>query len=274
MISLLLAVIYVSFISLGLPDSLLGSAWPVMCEGMHATVADAGTLAMIISICTIVSSLLSDRLIHAFGTGKVTAVSVLTTAVALFGFSISSAYWHLVLWCIPYGLGAGAVDAALNNYVSLHFKARHMSWLHCMWGIGASTGPVIMGAAIRHASWHAGYRAIGVIQVVLSAVIFLSLPLWKGEKDAHAQETRNVVPLKDAVRLPGAASILVAFSSWPSSATARWSPPRGFGPPAGWSRSARLRPRRRRRWPRSSTLASRWEGPSRASSRRGLATRT
>jgi fucose permease len=211
MISLLLAVIYVSFISLGLPDSLLGSAWPVMYEGMHATVSDAGTLAMIISICTIVSSLLSDRLIRAFGTGKVTAVSVLTTAVALFGFSISGAYWHLVLWCIPYGLGAGAVDAALNNYVSLHFKARHMSWLHCMWGIGASTGPVIMGAAIRHASWHAGYRAIGIIQIVLSSVIFLSLPLWKGEKDAHAQETRNVVPLKDAVRLPGAASILVAF---------------------------------------------------------------
>lgn len=211
MVSLLLAVIYLSFISLGLPDSLLGSAWPVMYAGMHATVSDAGTLAMIISICTIVSSLLSDRMIHAFGTGKVTAVSVLTTAVALFGFSVSTAYWHLMLWCIPYGLGAGAVDAALNNYVSLHFKARHMSWLHCMWGIGASTGPVIMGVAIQHASWQAGYRIIGIIQIVLSAVVFLSLPLWKGQRDARAEETRNVVPLKDAVRLPGAASILIAF---------------------------------------------------------------
>jgi fucose permease len=211
MISLLLAVIYLSFISLGLPDSLLGSAWPVMYEGMHSTITGAGTLAMLISICTIVSSLMSDRMIGRFGTGKVTAFSVLTTAIALFGFSISTAYWHLVLWCIPYGLGAGAVDAALNNYVSLHFKARHMSWLHCMWGIGASAGPFIMGAAINHTAWNDGYRIISIIQIVLTAVIFLSLPLWKGENQGQEEENRNVVPLKDAIKLPGAKAILIAF---------------------------------------------------------------
>ena len=144
MVSLLLPVIYLAFISLGLPDSLLGSAWPVMYQELGTSVSAAGIISMIISAGTIVSSLNSDRLNTRFGTGKVTAVSVLTTAVALFGFSISHSFWALCLWGIPYGLGAGSVDAALNNYVALHYKARHMSWLHCMWGVGCSTGPVVM----------------------------------------------------------------------------------------------------------------------------------
>lgn len=131
MVSLLLPVIYLAFISLGLPDSLLGSAWPVMYQELGTSVSAAGIISMIISAGTIVSSLNSDRLNTRFGTGKVTAVSVLTTAVALFGFSISHSFWALCLWGIPYGLGAGSVDAALNNYVALHYKARHMSWLHC-----------------------------------------------------------------------------------------------------------------------------------------------
>ena len=160
MVSLLLPVIYLAFISLGLPDSLLGSAWPVMYPELGTSVSSAGIISMIIAAGTIVSSLNSDRLNTRFGTGKITAVSVLTTAVALFGFSVSHSFLALCLWGIPYGLGAGSVDAALNNYVALHYKARHMSWLHCMWGVGCSTGPVVMGYAINHSTWNNGYRTI------------------------------------------------------------------------------------------------------------------
>ena len=168
---LLLAVIYLAFISLGLPDSLLGSAWPSMYEGMHASITGAGTLAMLISGCTIVSSLLADRMIHRFGTHAVTTVSVGMTAAALFGFSISTTYAQLVLWCLPYGLGAGAVDSALNNYVALHYSSRHMSWLHCMWGIGASIGPYVMGYCLTHMlGWQMGYRIIGTLQSLLRSV--------------------------------------------------------------------------------------------------------
>ena len=134
---------------------------------------------MIIAAGTIVSSLNSDRLNTRFGTGKITAVSVLTTAVALFGFSVSHSFLALCLWGIPYGLGAGSVDAALNNYVALHYKARHMSWLHCMWGVGCSTGPVVMGYAINHSTWNNGYRTIALFQIVLTLILFFSLPLWQ-----------------------------------------------------------------------------------------------
>ena len=180
MVSLLLPVIYLAFISLGLPDSLLGSAWPVMYQELGTSVSAAGIISMIISAGTIVSSLNSDRLNTRFGTGKVTAVSVLTTAVALFGFSISHSFWALCLWGIPYGLGAGSVDAALNNYVALHYKARHMSWLHCMWGVGAASGPYIMGYVMTSGgTWNAGYRTISVIQLVLTVVLIFSLPPWE-----------------------------------------------------------------------------------------------
>ena len=154
MVSLLLPVIYLAFISLGLPDSLLGSAWPVMYPELGTSVSSAGIISMIIAAGTIVSSLNSDRLNTRFGTGKITAVSVLTTAVALFGFSVSHSFLALCLWGIPYGLGAGSVDAALNNYVALHYKARHMSWLHCMWGVGCSTGR----HGICHQSFHLEQR--------------------------------------------------------------------------------------------------------------------
>ena len=145
MIHLLLAVIYLSFISLGLPDSLLGSAWPKMYLEFGVPVSSAGIISMIISMGTIISSLQSDRLTKKLGTGRVTAISVGITAAALFGFSISGSFWMLCLWAIPYGLGAGSVDASLNNYVALHYASRHMSWLHCMWGLGTSLGPYIMG---------------------------------------------------------------------------------------------------------------------------------
>ena len=139
--SLLLAIIYVCFISLGLPDSLLGSSWPVVHEQMGVPMSYAGVLSAVLFIGTILSSLFSDKLLRKFGAGKVTAVSTALTAVALFGFSVSSRFWMLLFWSIPYGLGAGAIDAILNNFVALHFKAQHMSWLHCMWGVGAATGP-------------------------------------------------------------------------------------------------------------------------------------
>lgn len=210
---LLLVVIYFAFISLGLPDSLLGSAWPSMYVSMGSTITGAGTLAMLISACTIISSLMADRILHRFGTHIVTTVSVAMTAAALFGFSFSTSYLHLVFWCIPYGLGAGAVDSALNNYVALHYSSRHMSWLHCMWGIGASVGPWIMGRClVSGMGWPAGYQIIGSMQVVLTLILLCSLPLWRQKEHSVSEdETRNVLSLKEAIALPGAKQILIAF---------------------------------------------------------------
>ena len=213
MASLLLPVIYLAFISLGLPDSLLGSAWPSMVGQLHAELSWAGIVSMIIAACTIISSLCSERLNARFGTGGVTAGSVLLTAAALMGFSLCTQFWQLCLWAVPYGLGAGSVDAALNAYVSLHYKSRHMSWLHCMWGVGASAGPVIMGWALAGGSWQGGYRIISVIQFALTLVLLLSLPLWK--RSRGAADGADVVPehrsLPDLLRLPGVPQVLVCF---------------------------------------------------------------
>ena len=216
MIHLLLAVIYISFISLGLPDALLGSAWPTMYTEFNVPVSCAGIISLIISAGTVVSSLMSDRLTHKLGPGKVTAISVAMTAIALLGFSTSSSYWMLCLWAIPYGLGAGSVDASLNNYVALHYSSRHMSWLHCMWGIGASAGPYIMGYVLGGGQhWSMGYRYIGILQVVLSAVIFLSLPLWKNrtdEKEAAASGTESKpLSLPQIFNIPGAKEVMITF---------------------------------------------------------------
>jgi fucose permease len=178
--SLLLGVIYLAFISLGLPDSLLGAAWPSMQPQMGVPLSWMGGLSMIISAGTIISALLSDRLTLRFGAGKLTAVSVGMTALVLAGFSVAPNYWVLALIAIPYGLGAGGVDAALNNYVAIHYASRHMSWLHCMWGVGASVGPYILSFAMgRGQGWQWGYRYISIIQIVITALIILSLPLWK-----------------------------------------------------------------------------------------------
>ncbi len=205
--SLLLALIYVCFISLGLPDSLLGSAWPVLHTQICVPVSFAGIVSIVICGGTVISSLFSDKLLRKFGAGKVTAVSVAFTAVALFGFSVSNRFWMLLLWAIPYGLGAGSVDAILNNYVALHYKAQHMSWLHCMWGVGASISPYIMQfALVRLDSWNYGYLFVSIIQIILSAVIFLSLPLWKkgvevGEEEAQpeALSFRKIFAIKGAI---------------------------------------------------------------------------
>lgn len=215
MVHLLLAIIYIAFISLSLPDSLLGAAWPVMHEDLGAPLSYAGIISMIIAFGTVVSSLQSDRLTLWLGTGKVTAISVAMTATALFGFSASSEFWMLCLWAIPYGLGAGGVDAALNNYVALHCRSWHMSWLHCMWGVGAATGPYIMGMALEMGKgWPAGYHIIAVMQVVLTIILFASLPLWKERKDevqADSGHKRKPLSLREIFRIPGAREILVAF---------------------------------------------------------------
>ncbi len=215
MVHLLLAIIYIAFISLGLPDSLLGAAWPVMHEDLGAPLSYAGIISMIIAFGTVVSSLQSDRLTLWLGTGKVTAISVAMTATALFGFSASSEFWMLCLWAIPYGLGAGGVDAALNNYVALHCRSWHMSWLHCMWGVGAATGPYIMGMVLEMGKgWPAGYHIIAVMQVVLTIILFASLPLWKERKDevqADSGHKRKPLSLREIFRIPGAREILVAF---------------------------------------------------------------
>ena len=215
MVHLLLAIIYIAFISLGLPDSLLGAAWPVMHEDLGAPLSYAGIISMIIAFGTVVSSLQSDRLTLWLGTGKVTAISVAMTAAALLGFSASSEFWMLCLWAIPYGLGAGGVDAALNNYVALHCRSWHMSWLHCMWGVGAATGPYIMGMALEMGKgWPAGYHIIAVMQVVLTIILFASLPLWKERKDevqADSGHKRKPLSLREIFQIPGAREILVAF---------------------------------------------------------------
>ena len=215
MVHLLLVIIYLAFISLGLPDALLGAAWPTMHLEMGVAVSYAGGISLIISAGTVVSSLLSDRLTKWLGSGKVTAISVAMTAAALFGFSISGEYWMLCLWAIPYGLGAGSVDASLNNYVALHYASRHMSWLHCMWGLGASVGPYIMGAALTGGlGWNAGYRIIALMQIVLTAILFISLPLWKTRKAEGGEQNGDKakpLSLKEIFAIRGAKEVMLAF---------------------------------------------------------------
>lgn len=215
MISFLLAIIYLAFISLGLPDSILGSAWPVMHETLGVSVASQGILSAIICMGTIISSILSDTFIRKFGTGIVTVVSVGMTAAALFGFSISGSFWLLCLWAVPYGLGAGSVDAGLNNFVALHYKAHHMNWLHCFWGIGATLGPYIMGFCLSGGStYHSGYRVISIIQLVLTAGLLFSLPLWKSAERGESIENKvepKQIRMKELFGLSGAKQILAAF---------------------------------------------------------------
>ena len=219
MIHLLLAIIYLAFISLGLPDALLGSAWPTMYSEFDVPVSYAGIISMIIALGTIISSLQSDRLTRKLGTGKVTAISVAMTAIALLGFSSSHAFWMLCVWAVPYGLGAGSVDATLNNYVALHYESHHMSWLHCMWGVGATVGPYIMGFALSGGkTWNTGYLYIGVLQIVLTAILVFSLPLWKERKTSESPGNTNEnttlekpLTLPQIIKIPGAKEVMLCF---------------------------------------------------------------
>lgn len=215
MFSLLLALIYVSFISLGLPDSLLGSAWPQMQESLGVSLSLGGVISFLITASTILSSLMSHRVIQRFGTDAVTMCSVAMTALALFGFSLSNSFFALCLWAIPYGLGAGSVDAALNNFVALHCKAKHMSWLHCFWGIGATGGPYIMGLCLsRGIGWQAGYRTISFLQMALTLILLLSLPLWKKQELplSGGETVRPQTPQwGKLLKRPGVKAALTAF---------------------------------------------------------------
>lgn len=215
MTNLLLAIIYVAFISLGLPDALLGAAWPTMQPEFGVPISYAGIISMIIAVGTIVSSLQSDRLTRLLGAGKVTVISVAMTAAALIGFSLTHSFWLLCVWAVPYGLGAGGVDASLNNYVALHYESRHMSWLHCMWGVGATLGPYLMGYALTSGSgWNAGYRYIGVIQIVLTALLLFSLPLWKKRKTVGTDRgdgADKALTLRQIIGIPGAKEVMICF---------------------------------------------------------------
>ncbi|MDR2397611.1 MAG: MFS transporter [Spirochaetaceae bacterium] len=212
MARLLLIVIYLAFIGLGLPDSVLGSAWPSMYRSLQVPLHYAGYISMIIAGGTVVSSIGSAKIIGRLGTGMVTTLSVLMTAAALVGFSFSHRFIALCLCAVPLGLGAGSVDVALNNYVALHYKARHMSWLHCFWGIGASLGPMIMSAfLLQNHTWNSGYQTIGVIQVCLVLVLGLSLPLWKRTGVEPSSGKKSPLSFLRILRIRGVAPALLAF---------------------------------------------------------------
>ena len=222
MYTLLIIIIYIAFISLGLPDALLGSAWPSMRPQFDVPLSFAGIVSMIIAGGTIVSSLMSDRLTKRFGPGLVTAFSVFTTAFALFGFSISGSFWMLCVWAIPYGLGAGAVDAALNNYVAVNYASRHMNWLHCFWGVGAAAGPYILSYYLLNgANWNSGYGTIAIIQLFLTVILFMSLPLWKnkqikksGDHENLHNDHRKILKLSEILRIKGIKYVLLTFFAY------------------------------------------------------------
>ena len=212
MTHLLIIIIYFAFIGLGLPDSLLGAAWPSMYVDLAMPVSFAGILSLAISLITMVSTLFCNRMTARFGTGKVTGFSTALTALAMLGYSLSTRPWQLFLWAIPYGLGAGCIDAALNNYVSLHYSSRHMSWLHCMWGLGAAVGPYVIASALSGGAWQAGYRRVFFIQLALSAVLLLSLPLWKEKRGEAAEEgEKSSLTLAETIRLPGVKAGIATF---------------------------------------------------------------
>ncbi len=214
---LLLAVIYIAFISLGLPDSLLGSAWPTIKAAFDVPLSYMGFVSMIISGGTIISGLMSERLTKKLGTKIVTVLSVLLTAVALFGFSTVSRFYQLCLWSIPYGLGAGAIDAALNNYVALHYSSRHMSWLHCFWGVGTIVSPYIMSMALNYSTWSDGYKWVSFIQFGIVLILVISLPLWKvndNKINISNGDSKALLGIRGALKIKGVPFLLTGFFSY------------------------------------------------------------
>lgn len=216
MYTLLLLLIYLAFISLGLPDSLLGSAWPVIHQELQVPLSYAGAVTMIVSFGTICSSLMSERLTKKLGVNIVTVCSVLLTAIALYGFSTASAFWMLCLWGIPYGLGAGAIDAALNNYVALHYNSRHMSWLHCFWGVGTIISPYIMSYALTTLVWQNGYRMVSFLQMGITVILLVTLPVWKVNRKANEQKAEQaaVIGIRGALKIKGVPQLLLGFFSY------------------------------------------------------------
>lgn len=214
MYGFLLALIYLAFVSLGLPDSLLGAGWPAMHLEFGSPVSYMGIISMIISGGTIVSSLFSDKLTKKFGTGIVTVASVILTVIALFGFSFSTRFYMLIIFAIPYGLGAGAVDATLNNYIALHYKAKHMSWLHCFWGVGAIVSPFIMGYALSNFSWNRGYRIVGYLQLVIALLLLVTLPVWKVNNNKAELQEQKSIGIIGALKIKGVSFLLIGFFAY------------------------------------------------------------
>lgn len=215
MYTLLLAVIYLVFISLGLPDSLLGSGWPTMRLVFDQPLSAAGAVSMIITGGTICSSLLSERLTAKFSTRGVTVASVFLSAAALFGFSVSTRFWMLCLWAVPYGLAAGCIDSAINNYVALHYRSRHMSWLHCFWGVGTVISPCVMSWALRHSGWQLGYRTVALMQLAIGGVLVLTLPVWNIHRDeAQTARAGQVLGIRGALKIKGAPTLFVGFFAY------------------------------------------------------------
>ena len=214
MYGLLLALIYIAFISLGLPDSLLGSGWVVMHTAFNVPISYMGIISMIISFGTIISSLFSDKITKKLGTRVVTVLSVFLTVLALFGFSFSTKFWMLIVFAIPYGLGAGSIDAALNNYIALHYKAKHMTWLHSFWGVGTIISPFIMGYALTNSVWNTGYRTVGFIQLGIAILLLLTLPVWKVNKSLVSLEDKPSVNIVSALKIKGVPFLLIGFFAY------------------------------------------------------------
>lgn len=214
MLTVLLVIIYIAFISLGLPDAILGSAWTMIYEDLNVPISYAGLVTMIITGGTIVSSFFSGKMIKKFGTGKVTTFSVFLTAMGLLGVYFAPSFIWICLLAVPLGLGAGAVDSALNNFVANHYEAKHMNWLHCFWGIGATSGPFIMSFyLLKENGWRSGYATIGIIQAILVIGLFLSLPLWRKFEDSNEEEKKSSTSINvgTLLKLPGAKPTLIAF---------------------------------------------------------------
>ncbi len=213
--SLLLAVIYLIFVSLGLPDSLLGSGWPKMQESFNVPSSYAGYVSMTISFMTIISALLSPRIIKRFHTKWIVIVSILFTILGLLGFSAATQFWMLFVIAIPYGLGAGAIDASVNHYVAKHYSGSAMNFLHCFYGVGAVISPYIMALALGRAGWNEGYRWTAYLQTGILLVCIISLPLWKKNESASAdEEIRESAGLMETLKEPGAILTLIAFFAY------------------------------------------------------------
>ena len=214
MISLLLAVIYLVFISLGLPDSLLGSGWPKMQVVFGVPSSYAGYISMTICFMTIISALLSPRMINRFHTKWIVISSIVLTILGLVGFSISHSYEMLFIFAIPYGLGAGAIDASVNHYVASNYSGSVMNFLHCFYGVGAMISPYIMSLALKYAKWNEGYLWTAFVQTAILTIVIISLPLWKGNESEAEEDRQESAGIRESIKVPGVLLTLIAFFAY------------------------------------------------------------
>lgn len=236
--SLLLAVIYLIFVSLGLPDSLLGSAWPVMQTAFGVPSSFAGYVSMTISFMTVISALLSPTMIRKYHAKWICIVSIGMTILGLLGFSLCSSYYMLFVFAVPYGLGAGAIDASVNHYVANNFSGSVMNFLHCFWGIGAMISPNIMALALRYARWNEGYRWTAYIQMCILLICLISLPIWNTNESEDQEELQESAGIRESLSVPGLVFTLIAFFAYCSGEATcfLWVPSYFAGTKAGMSK--------------------------------------